>query len=156
MSPIISVKNLRKTYGKVVAVDDISFEIEEGEIFGLLGPNGAGKTTTVECLQALRHPDSGEIHVCGLSPIHEAQACRQVVGSQLQESALPDHIKVWEALDLFASVSSDSADWHNLLEQWGLARKSVQHSPAFPAASGSVCLSPWRWSIIPGSFSSTK
>jgi ABC-2 type transport system ATP-binding protein len=123
MPPIISVKNLRKTYGKVIAVDDISFEIEEGEIFGLLGPNGAGKTTTVECLQALRHPDSGEIHVCGYSPIHEAHACRQVIGSQLQESALPERIKVWEALDLFASTSSDSADWHTLLEQWGLGEK---------------------------------
>ncbi len=123
MPSIISVKNLRKTYGKVIAVDDISFEIEEGEIFGLLGPNGAGKTTTVECLQALRHPDSGEIRVCGYNPVHEAFACRQVIGSQLQESALPDRIRVWEALDLFASTSSDSADWHTLLGQWGLGEK---------------------------------
>ncbi len=123
MAAIISVKNLRKTYGKVVAVDDISFDIEEGEIFGFLGPNGAGKTTTVECLQALRRPDSGEISVCGMNPIHEAQACRQRIGSQLQESALPDRIKVCEALDLFASVSPHAADWRVLMKQWGLEEK---------------------------------
>jgi ABC-2 type transport system ATP-binding protein len=124
MPPIISVKNLRKTYGKTVAVDDISFEVAEGEIFGLLGPNGAGKTTTVECLQALRHPDSGNIRVLGLDPRTEAQALRRRIGSQLQESALPDRIKVWEALDLFASVTQEALDWRVLIEQWGLAEKS--------------------------------
>ena len=123
MPPIITVKNLRKTYGKTVAVDDISFEIAEGEIFGFLGPNGAGKTTTVECLQALRHPDSGDIRVLGLDPLREAQELRRRIGSQLQESALPDRIKVWEALDLFASVTPHALDWHVLLEQWGLAEK---------------------------------
>jgi len=123
MSPVISVRNLRKTYGKTVAVADISFEVAEGEIFGLLGPNGAGKTTTIECLQALRQPDSGDIRVLGLDPLTDAQALRRRIGSQLQESALPDRIKVWEALDLFASVSPGAADWHILLEQWGLAEK---------------------------------
>jgi len=123
MSSIIEVQNLRKTYGSIIAVDDISFTVTEGEIFGLLGPNGAGKTTTVECLQALRHPDSGQIKVLGLDPIHEAQALRRRIGSQLQESALPDRIKVWEALDLFASTTPDALDWPVLLEQWGLADK---------------------------------
>jgi ABC-2 type transport system ATP-binding protein len=123
MSSIISVQNLRKTYGKVVAVNDVSFEVDEGEIFGLLGPNGAGKTTTVECLQALRHPDSGKIRVLGLDPLTEGQALRRRIGSQLQESALPDRIKVWEALDLFASVTPEALDWHVLIEQWGLAEK---------------------------------
>jgi ABC-2 type transport system ATP-binding protein len=123
MSSIIEVKNLRKTYGKTVAVDDISFEVAEGEIFGLLGPNGAGKTTAVECLQGLRDPDSGQLRVLGLDPRHEARALRQRIGSQLQESALPDRIKVWEALDLFASVTPDALDWRILLEQWGLAEK---------------------------------
>ena len=123
MPPIISVQNLPKTYGKTVAVDDISFEVAEGEIFGLLGPNGAGKTTTVECLQALRRPDSGSISVLGLDPLREAQTVRQRIGSQLQESALPDRIKVWEALDLFASVTPNALDWRVLLEQWGLAEK---------------------------------
>ncbi len=123
MSSIIEVKNLRKTYGKTIAVEDISFEVAEGEIFGLLGPNGAGKTTAVECLQGLRNPDSGEIRVLGLDPRREAQVVRRRIGSQLQESALPDRIKVWEALDLFASVTPEALDWRVLLEQWGLAEK---------------------------------
>ena len=123
MPPIIEVKNLRKTYGATIAVDNISFEVEEGEIFGLLGPNGAGKTTTVECLQALREPDSGSIRVLGIDPRYRAAEIRQHIGSQLQESALPDRIKVWEALDLFGSVSPNALDWHVLLEQWGLAGK---------------------------------
>jgi ABC-2 type transport system ATP-binding protein len=124
MEPIISVKNLRKTYGKTIAVEDISFDIAEGEIFGFLGTNGAGKTTTIECLQSLRRPDSGQINVLGLDAVKEARAVRQKIGCQLQESALPDRIKVWEALDLFASVSSNAADWRVLMRQWGLEEKS--------------------------------
>jgi ABC-2 type transport system ATP-binding protein len=123
MKPIIEVRNLRKTYGSIVAAGDISFEISEGEIFGLLGPNGAGKTTTVECLQGLRQPDSGHIRVLGLDPQREAQALRRRIGSQLQESALPDRIRVWEALDLFASVTPDAPDWRILMKQWGLIEK---------------------------------
>lgn len=123
MTAIITVENLRKTYGTTVAVDDISFEVAEGEIFGLLGPNGAGKTTTVECLQALRRPDSGAMNILGLDPRHDAPALRRQIGSQLQESALPDRLKVWEALDLFASVTPEALDWQVLLEQWGLAEK---------------------------------
>jgi ABC-2 type transport system ATP-binding protein len=133
MPPIISVQNLRKTYGKTIAVDDISFEVEEGEIFGLLGPNGAGKTTTVECLQALREPDSGNIRVLGLDPRTEAQALRRRIGSQLQESALPDRVKVWEALDMFASVAPEPLDWRVLIEQWGLAEK---RKASFSSLSG--------------------
>jgi ABC-2 type transport system ATP-binding protein len=133
MSSIISVQNLRKTYGKTIAVDDISFEVAAGEIFGLLGPNGAGKTTTVECLQALRHPDAGNIRVLGMDPRTEAQALRRRIGSQLQESALPDRIKVWEALDLFASVAPEPLDWRVLLEQWGLAEK---RKASFSSLSG--------------------
>ncbi len=133
VKPIIEVQNLRKVYKTTVAVDDISFEVIEGEIFGLLGPNGAGKTTTVECLQGLRHPDSGTIKVLGLDPRHEAQALRRRIGSQLQESALPDRIKVWEALDLFASVTPDALDWHVLLNQWGLAEK---RKASFSSLSG--------------------
>ncbi|MGD0780243.1 MAG: ABC transporter ATP-binding protein [Dehalococcoidales bacterium] len=133
MPSIISVQNLRKTYGKTVAVDDISFEVTKGEIFGILGPNGAGKTTTVECLQALRHPDSGDIRVLGLNPLRDAQELRRRIGSQLQESALPDRIKAWEALDLFASVASKALDWHVLLEQWGLADK---RKSSFASLSG--------------------
>jgi ABC-2 type transport system ATP-binding protein len=120
---IIEVENLRKVYGSTVAVDDISFEVADGEIFGLLGPNGAGKTTAVECLQGLRQADSGRISVLRLDPRSQAQELRRRIGSQLQESALPDRIRVWEALDLFGSVVPGSSSWEALMEQWGLAEK---------------------------------
>jgi ABC-2 type transport system ATP-binding protein len=123
MPGIIEVSHLRKVYGDTVAVDDISFDVQPGEIFGLLGPNGAGKTTTVEILQALRHADAGNIRVIGLDPRTQGDTLRRSIGSQLQESALPDRIRVWEALDLFASVTPHSLDWHTLLDQWGLADK---------------------------------
>lgn len=123
MFPIIDVRNLRKVYGDVVAVEDVSFDVQEGEIFGLLGPNGAGKTTSVECIQGLRHVDGGSISVLGFDPRTQATSLRRHIGSQLQESALPDRIKVWEALDLFSSVSSGARDPHVLLRQWGLADK---------------------------------
>ena len=123
MSSVISVNNLRKTYGSVVAVDSVSFEVERGEIFGVVGPNGAGKTTTVECLEALRKPDSGEISVLGLDPQRDAQELRERIGTQLQESNLPDRILVWESLDLFASFYRQSVNWEELLNQLGLAEK---------------------------------
>ena len=123
MNPVIEVVHLRKTYGPLVAVQDVSFQVAEGEIFGLLGRNGAGKTTAVECLQGLRKTDSGRIRVLGLDPQTQASQLRRLLGSQLQESALPDRIKVWEALDLFASVAPNALDWQTLLEQWGLAEK---------------------------------
>jgi ABC-2 type transport system ATP-binding protein len=123
MKPVIQVANLRKTYGALTAVDNISFEVQEGEIFGFLGPNGAGKTTTVECVQGLRRPDSGAMQVLGLDPRVETQELRRRIGSQLQESALPDRIRVWEAVDLFGSLTSKSIQWQTLLEQWGLADK---------------------------------
>ncbi len=133
MKPIIEVKNLKKTYGASVAAADVSFEVSPGEIFGLLGPNGAGKTTTVECLQGLRQPDSGYLRVLGLDPSREASELRRRIGSQLQESALPDRIRVWEALDLFASVRPNSSSWHKLMEQWGLAEKN---KASFSSLSG--------------------
>ncbi|MBT3363973.1 MAG: ABC transporter ATP-binding protein [Chloroflexi bacterium] len=133
MNNIIEVNNLRKTYGEVVAVDEVSFNVKEGEIFGLLGPNGAGKTTTVECLQGLRQSFTGDVRVLGLNPHDEAQDIRRQIGSQLQESALPDRIKVWEALDLFASLTPNGLDWEALLEQWGLTEK---RSASFSSLSG--------------------
>jgi len=133
MNDIIEVKNLRKTYSHVIAVDDVSFSVVEGEIFGLLGPNGAGKTTTVECLQGLRHSFSGNVRVLGLNPHDDAQAIRKQIGSQLQESALPDRIKVWEALDLFASLTPNALNWEALLEQWGLTEK---RKASFSSLSG--------------------
>ena len=133
MDTVIEVENLRKTYGSTVAVDDISFPVNKGEIFGILGTTGGGKTTTVECLQALRKPDSGHIRVLGLDPRTEAQALRRRIGSQLQESALPDRIKVWEALDLFASLAPGESDWQMLMKQWGLYEK---RKSSFSSLSG--------------------
>jgi len=121
--PIVQVEHLRKVYGSTVAVDDISFEVYQGEIFGMVGPNGAGKTTTIECIEGLRRPDGGHIRVLGLDPHYDGYALRLRIGIQLQESALPDRIKVWEALDLFASFYPHSVDWKPLLEQLGLADK---------------------------------
>jgi len=123
MNPVIEVEHLRKTYGRLVAVDDVSFHVTEGEIFGLLGPNGAGKTTSVECLQGLRRYDIGKVRVLGLDPRSQAQELRRRIGSQLQEAALPDRIKVWEALDMFATVADHALDWNTLLNQWGLSEK---------------------------------
>jgi ABC-2 type transport system ATP-binding protein len=130
---VIEVEHLRKTYGQTVAVDDISFQVNEGEIFGLLGPNGAGKTTAVESLQGLRQPDSGHLRVLGLNPQTETATLRRRIGSQLQESALPDRIRVWEALDLFAAVVPKSSDWKLLMEQWGISDK---RRAAFSSLSG--------------------
>ena len=130
---VVQVEHLRKVYGPVVAVDEVSFEVQEGEIFGLIGPNGAGKTTTVECLQGLRHSDAGRIRVLGFDPQSEAQALRRRIGSQLQDAALPDRIKVWEALDLFASFAPNATDWRVLMEQWGLTGK---RNATFSSLSG--------------------
>ncbi|MER6951984.1 ABC transporter ATP-binding protein [Nonomuraea sp. NPDC000554] len=120
---VIEVRNLHKRYPDHVAVDDVSFEVAEGEIFGILGPNGAGKTTTVECVAGLRVPDSGTVRVAGLDPHTERDRLRHVLGAQLQSSALPEKIKVWEAMDLYASFYPQPADWQALLEQVGLAGK---------------------------------
>ncbi|TYB56346.1 ABC transporter ATP-binding protein [Nonomuraea sp. PA05] len=120
---IIEVRNLRKQYPKHLAVEDVSFEVAESEIFGILGPNGAGKTTTVECVAGLRKRDGGHIRVAGLDPRDDRDELRRVLGMQLQSSALPDKIKVWEAMDLYASFYPDPADWPELLERVGLSAK---------------------------------
>jgi ABC-2 type transport system ATP-binding protein len=133
MDAVVSVEGLRKQYGSLVAVENVSFEVTEGEIFGLLGPNGAGKTTTVECLQGLRRPDGGRLRVLGLDPQTQAGELRGRVGGQLQESALPDRMKVWEALDLFASLSPRGVDPQTLLAEWDLAEK---RNAAFATLSG--------------------
>ncbi|HEX2368739.1 MAG TPA: ABC transporter ATP-binding protein [Acidimicrobiia bacterium] len=123
MTAVISAKGLRKTYGSFEAVSDVSFEVHDGEIFGILGPNGAGKTTTVECVQGLRTYEGGSVTVLGLDPRTHAVEIRKKIGSQLQESALPDRIRVWEALDLFGSLSSAGPSSDELLDDWGLSEK---------------------------------
>jgi ABC-2 type transport system ATP-binding protein len=133
LEPVISVHQLRKQYGNHVAVEDVTIDVREGEIFGIAGPNGAGKTTAVECIQGLRHPDSGEIRVLGMDPVHNAHRVRQLIGSQLQQSALPERIKVWEALDLFATFVPGESNWPALIAQWGLTGKE---NTAFADLSG--------------------
>jgi ABC-2 type transport system ATP-binding protein len=121
---MIEVQHLHKQYGDVVAVDDVSFTVREGEIFGILGPNGAGKTTTVECLAGLREPDRGQLSVLGLDPQRDRAELTQRVGVQLQESRLPDRLRVAEALELFCSLYRDPADGYELMEVLGLAGKA--------------------------------
>jgi ABC-2 type transport system ATP-binding protein len=123
MLQVIRVSDLRKIYGKTIAVDGLSFEVNEGEIFGMVGPNGAGKTTTIECLEGLRRPDSGEMSVLGLDPIRQEHELRFVIGTQLQASQLPDQLTVSEVLDLFASFYPHPASWPALIERLGLAEK---------------------------------
>ena len=121
--PVIEVTSLHKAYGSTVAVEDVSFAIGEGEIFGILGPNGAGKTTTVECISGLRVPDGGTIGVLGLDPQRDRHAIRGLVGVQLQEGSMPPKLTVRELVDLFASFYADPADPMELLELLGLTAK---------------------------------
>jgi ABC-2 type transport system ATP-binding protein len=121
--PVISVSNLGKRYGRTVAVDDVSLEVFEGEIFGLIGPNGAGKTTTMECVEGNRVPDKGTISVLGLDPRRDANALRQRIGVQHQEAQLQKRIKVWEAVDLWRSLYPRVVDSDTLLARLGLEAK---------------------------------
>jgi ABC-2 type transport system ATP-binding protein len=125
--PVISVSGLAKRYGSTIAVADVSFDVERGEIFGILGRNGAGKTTTVECLQGLRRADDGHLRVLGADPATDSPRLRGRVGCQLQESALPHRIKVWEALKWFSTFGGEAGDWRQGIEAWGLVEKRNAH-----------------------------
>jgi ABC-2 type transport system ATP-binding protein len=131
--PVIEVEHLRKRYRDKVAVAEVSFTVDKGEIFGILGPNGAGKTTTVECVDGLRRPDGGTVRVLGMDPQRDGARLRGKVGVQLQESELPERLKVWEAVDLYASFYRRPADPGRLIEEWGLAEK---RNTAFGKLSG--------------------
>lgn len=123
-NPVVKVSGFRKTYKSTVAVDDISFEVYDGEIFGLIGPNGAGKTTTMECVEGLRTPDRGTITVLGLDPARDVYDLQHRIGIQLQEAQLQKRIKVKEAVHLWASLyGKKPSDGDRLLEQLGLAEK---------------------------------
>jgi ABC-2 type transport system ATP-binding protein len=124
--PVIEVSHLRKEYGPTVAVDDVSFTVRAGEIFGILGRNGAGKTTTVECVTGLRTPDRGEINVLGLDPRRHGRELHERVGVQLQESAVPDLMRVSEAVELYASFYREPADGRELIATLGL--EDAQHT----------------------------
>ena len=122
-SAIIEVENLTKRYGDVQALRGVSFAVQEGEVFGLLGPNGAGKTSTVEILEGLRAADGGRVSVCGLDPHRSGDAFKQKIGAVLQSTALPDKIRVEEALSVFASFYSHRRDTAGLLKRFGLEEK---------------------------------
>jgi len=121
--PVIHVSGIRKAYGPVVAVDDVSFEVRRGEIFGLVGPNGAGKTTTMECLEGLRSPDRGHVSVLGLDPYRAGTALKIKIGVQLQEAQLQKRLKVGEAVRFWASIYPSTVDPEALLDQLGLREK---------------------------------
>ncbi len=130
---VIEVVHLHKTYGETVAVDDVSFTVGAGEIFGILGRNGAGKTTTVECITGLRAPNGGSIRVLGFDPRRDGRELHELVGVQLQHSALPDRIRVREAVELYASFYRRPADGRELLTMLGLQNAGKQY---FKSLSG--------------------
>jgi len=121
--PVIQVSRIRKRYGSTVAVSEVSFTVNEGEVFGLIGPNGAGKTTTMECVEGVRRPDEGKVSILGLDPIRDVYQVQNRIGVQLQQAQLQKRIKVWEAVDLWASLYPKPVDGNQLLEQLGLADK---------------------------------
>ncbi|HEY3733603.1 MAG TPA: ABC transporter ATP-binding protein [Streptosporangiaceae bacterium] len=125
--PAVQIEHLRKAYGTLVAVDDVSLSVAEGEIFGILGPNGAGKTTTVECAIGLRTPDSGTTRLLGLDPRADRDEVHEIVGVQLQTSALPGKLRVGEILNMYRSFYREPADVSELLEVLGLAGKRTDY-----------------------------
>ncbi|RFC72208.1 ABC transporter ATP-binding protein [Streptomyces sp. AcE210] len=121
--PLIEVAGLRKVYAGRAVVDDLSFTVGEGEIFGILGPNGAGKTTAVECVEGLRVPDAGRVRVAGLDPVADHDRVTEILGAQLQESELQAKLTVREALELYAAFYPHPADWRPLAERLRLTDK---------------------------------
>ncbi len=122
MEMIVTVQELTKKYGGKKVVDSISFSVVKGEIFGLLGPNGAGKTTTLECLEGIRHPDSGAMQIMGIDPVREPGKLRSLIGVQLQSGGLPATIKVREAMQFFSAYHK-TAPRMDLLKRLDLEEK---------------------------------
>jgi len=122
-NPILRVENLVKRYGHLQAVRDVSFAVEEGEVFGLLGPNGAGKTSTIEILEGLRVADGGRVSVCGFDPMKNPTELKHEIGAALQSTSLPDKLKVTEALRLFSSFYKRGRKPEELLKRFGLEEK---------------------------------
>jgi ABC-2 type transport system ATP-binding protein len=132
-TPVVHVAGIRKAYGSTVAVDEVSFDVEAGEIFGLIGPNGAGKTTTMECIEGVRKADSGRATVLGLDPARDAITLQRRIGTQLQQAQLQKRIRVWEAVDLWSSLYPRTVDGRALLTQLGLTEK---RNASFMSLSG--------------------
>jgi ABC-2 type transport system ATP-binding protein len=130
-TPVVTVRGLRKSYSGRTVVDGVDLDVHAGEIVGLIGANGAGKTTTVEGIQGLRRPDAGVLRVLGFDPTKHSDRLRPLVGSQLQDSSLPDRLRVGEALHLFGT--GDAAHGDDLLERFGLTARTRS---AFASLSG--------------------
>jgi ABC-2 type transport system ATP-binding protein len=128
---VITVRGLGKSYGSRTVLEDLNLDVRAGEVVGLIGANGAGKTTTVECIQGLRRPDRGTIRVLGIDPLAHPERLRPLLGSQLQNSALPDRLRVQEAVTLFSR--RDARDGTQLLAEFGLAERGRS---AFASLSG--------------------
>ena len=120
---VIVVKNLTKKYGNYVAVDNLSFLVEKGEVFGLLGANGAGKSSTIECILGTRKMDSGEVSILGMNPIKERTKIFEKVGVQFQESKYQELVKVEELCEMTASVYKNPQSYENLLSDFGIEDK---------------------------------
>ncbi len=146
MAAVIEVAGLTKRYGGQAVVDGISFHVDQGEIFGILGPNGAGKTTAVECMEGLRRRDSGQVRILGLDPRTDGHRLHQRIGVQLQETQLPDKLKVREALEMYASFNPTRPTGGNCSSAGGWPARAGLPSPSFPAVRSSACSSRWRWS----------
>jgi ABC-2 type transport system ATP-binding protein len=123
MQPIIRAVEISKHYGTVCAIDRVSLDVQDGEIFGMVGPNGAGKTTTIECLEGLREADSGSLEVLGRNPATARTDLAELIGIQLQQSNLPPRLRVGEAMRLFRAQYARRADPADLLERLGLSEK---------------------------------
>jgi ABC-2 type transport system ATP-binding protein len=123
MNAVLEVRGLTKKYGDIIAVNEVSFEIEEGEIFGLLGPNGAGKTTSVELIEGLRKPDSGFVRVCGINASQGTDKVKEIIGVQLQITTLYDKIRIGEVIDLFGGYYQKSLPTAQVLDGVSLSDK---------------------------------
>lgn len=123
MDTVVEVRNLTKRYDNLVAVNDVSFNIEKGEIFGLLGPNGAGKTTTVEMIEGLRKPDGGAIQVCGIEVSKRLDSVKEIIGVQLQSTTIYDKLRVGEAIDIFGGYYKRSLPTTEILDKVSLSDK---------------------------------
>jgi hypothetical protein len=143
---IIEVDHIHKRYRDAVAVEDVSFAVERGEIFAILGPNGAGKTTAVEIVEGLRVPDRGTVRVLGLDPRRDRAELRRRVGVQLQQSQLPEQMKVWEALDLYSSFYERPRTGSGCWRPCGSPSGATPGTASCRVASSNGCRSPWRWS----------
>lgn len=123
----IKVNNLTVIYKQLLAVDDVSFSVPAGSIFGLIGPNGAGKTTTIECLEGLRKPNQGSLFIFDLDPIKDRDKLAHLVGVQLQETSYPGKIKVNEICRLFTSFYTKPLAYEDLLDQFDLTDKKTSY-----------------------------